>query len=155
MSSIFNLFKTAENSINSQRQAMDIATQNVSNALTPGYKALTPVLSAKGKDGSFSNMLSGMMSGDDGIDVSTVMGDEIGAGSQVAQVYQDQTQGTMVYMPNHPQADADGNVEMSNVDTVKEMMNMMQAVRQYKANLAIVEMAKKAAQEALQMNRNA
>jgi len=155
MSSIFSLFKTAENSILSQRQAMDMASQNVANALTPGYKAVSPVLSAKAKDGSFSDMMSSMMTGDDGVDVSLVMGDELGQGSQVAQVHQDQTQGAMVYMPNHPQADADGNVEMSNVDTVKEMMNMLQAVRQYKANLTIVEMAKKAAQEALQMNRNA
>jgi flagellar basal body rod protein FlgC len=31
---------------------------------------------------------------------------------------------------------------------------MMEAVRQYKANLSIVEMAKKASQEALNMTKN-
>ena len=57
-------------------------------------------------------------------------------------------------MPGHPLADADGNVEMSNVDGAQEMLTMMDAVRQYKANLSIVEMAKKASQEALNMTKN-
>lgn len=153
MSSIFNLFKTAQNSIQSQRESMDIAIENVANALTPGYKAKSAVLGGRARDGSFSDLL-GSMSQEDGIDASILLGDEIGAGSQVVAITEDQTEGIKAHMPNHPMADSNGDVEMSNVDTTKEMMTMMQSVRQYKANLAIVEMAKKAAQEALQMTRN-
>lgn len=154
MSSIFRLFETASNSIQSQREAMDVAIENVSNAMTPGYKAKSVVLAGKARDGSFKDLMASLQSGD-GVDSSIIMGDEIGSGSQVAQIYEDQSQGAKMHMPSHPLADADGNVEMSNVDTTKEMLNMAMSVRQYKANLAIVEMAKKAAQEALQMTRNA
>ncbi len=154
MSSIFQLFKTAQNSIQSQRQAMDVAIENVSNSMTPGYKSKSVVLAGKGREGSFQDLMGSMIS-DDGIDASVLLGDEMGAGSTVAQVYEDQTEGVKVNMPGHPMADENGMVEMSNVDTTKEMLTMMQAVRQYKANLTIVEMAKKAAQEALNMTKNA
>lgn len=154
MSSIFDLFETAQHSIHSQRVAMDIAAENVANAMTPGYKSKSPVFAAKPKEGTFGDLMGSMMA-QDGLDASLLIGEANGHGSQVAEIAEDQTQGTMMYMPNHPLADENGNVEMSNVDSAKEMISMLQAVRQYKANLTIVEMAKKAAQEALNMTKNA
>ena len=103
---------------------------------------------------SFSNMLAMMGSDEDGVVSELINAEHKGMGVQVAQVSVDQKQGALVYMPNHPNADEDGNVEMSNVDSAEEMINMMEAVRQYKANLSIVEMAKKAAQEAMNMTKN-
>lgn len=156
MSSIFNLFDTANNGLATQRDAMQIATDNVANALTPGYKAKKPIFAAKGSEQSFSELLAVMQTDrEPGEMAAVLMGDRVGMGSQVAQIQVDQTEGAKLYMPNHPMADEDGMVEMSNVDSAGEMIGMMQSVRQYKANLSIVEMAKKAANEALQMNKNA
>jgi len=43
-----------------------------------------------------------------------------------------------IYDPGHPDADADGYVEMPNVNVVKEMVDMISASRAYEANLTVV-----------------
>lgn len=154
MSSIFHIFDVANSGLNAEREAMNYASANIANQLTPGYKAQKPVFAAKAEDTSFSNMLAMMGSDESGVVSELINAEHKGMGVQVAQVSVDQKQGALVYMPNHPNADEDGNVEMSNVDSAEEMINMMEAVRQYKANLSIVEMAKKAAQEAMNMTKN-
>jgi flagellar basal-body rod protein FlgC len=153
MSSLFNLLDIANNGLETQRDAMEIAAENVANALTPGYKSKTPVIAARSKDMSFSHMLATMAQDHEGF-AQVLKGDHVGAGSQVALIEEDQTPGPKIYIPGHPLADADGNVEMSNVDTAAEMIKTMEAVRQYKVNLSIAEMAKKASQEALNMTKN-
>lgn len=151
--SIFEIYDTANNGLKTMRGVMETASQNVSNLLTPGYKAKHAIISARSQDESFSAVL-GSMSYDDGVG-SLLKGENKGLGSQVSAISVDNTPGIKVYIPGHPMADADGNVEMSNVDGAGEMLKMMDAVRQYKANLSIVEMAKKASQEALNMTKNA
>jgi len=149
--SIFDTYETAHNGLDAMRQTMQLTSENVANILTPGYKSKSAVLSARGDSQSFSEMLSGM----DGGGISEMLkGQHRGAGAMVAKVVIDKREGPKVFMPGHPLADADGNVEMSNVDGAKEMLKMMDAVRQYKANLSIIEMAKKASQEALNMTKN-
>ncbi len=151
--SLFEVFDIANNGLGTMRDAMQLATENVSNMLTPGYKAKSPVFAAKTENESFSTLLA-TMDHDDSM-TRILKGNHKGMGSQVAEVVVDQRAGAKVYMPGHPLADQDGNVEMSNVDGAGEMLKMMQAVRQYKANLSIVEMAKKASQEAMNMTKNA
>ncbi len=52
-----------------------------------------------------------------------------------------------VYLPGHPDADKEGFVEFPNVEPFEEMMNMMEAIRSYEANVmtfnASKEMIKK------------
>lgn len=47
-----------------------------------------------------------------------------------------------VHDPNHPYADADGNVKMPAIDSVVEMTNGMEAQRAYEANLAAIDLSK-------------
>jgi flagellar basal-body rod protein FlgC len=150
--SLFDIYNTAHNGLEATRGVMQLASENVSNMLTPGYKAKSAVLSAKADDMSFSTILASTEH-DEGMS-RLLKGNHHGMGSQVAKIVEDRTPGYKIFMPNHPLADSEGNVEMSNVDGSKEMLNMMNAVRQYKANLSIVEMAKKASQEALNMTKN-
>ncbi len=150
--SIFDIYDTAQNGLNAMRDTMHLASENVANMLTPGYKAKTGVLTARADNESFSDIVAAL-----GSDISTsrlLKGEHRGSGAMVAKIVIDKRPGPKVYIPGHPLADADGNVEMSNVDGAAEMLKMMDAVRQYKANLSIVEMAKKASQEALQMTKN-
>jgi len=150
--SIFEIYDTANNGLKAMRGAMELASNNVANALTPGYKAKQPVFSAMTADPTFNTILASL---DHPGGVSELIrGDHKGQGARVAKIVEDRRAGPKVYIPGHPLADADGNVEMSNVDTASEMLYMMDAVRQYKANLSIVEMAKKASQEALNMTKN-
>lgn len=152
--SLFQLLDIANNGLKTQRELMQYSTENVSNMFTPGYKAKHAVVAAKAQDASFSQMLAAMGSDGDNEFAAMILGEAEANGTQVAAVETDMRPGAMVYMPDHPLADANGNVEMSNVDSAGEMMHMMEAVKQYKANLTIAEMAKKAAQEALNMTKN-
>ncbi len=46
------------------------------------------------------------------------------------------------YSPNHPMADKEGYIYASNVDTNEEMVDMMEASRQYQNNIEVLSTAK-------------
>ena len=70
------------------------------------------------------------------------------AGVQAVELVEDQTELPRVYMPGHPDADAEGFVRMPNVQLPIEMVNLLTASRAYEANL-------RAAQTFRQMNEQA
>ncbi|MEM1261526.1 MAG: flagellar basal body rod protein FlgC [Pseudomonadota bacterium] len=47
-----------------------------------------------------------------------------------------------LYQPAHPDADADGNVWVSNVNAVEEMVNMLSASRSYQNNIEVLQTSK-------------
>lgn len=55
----------------------------------------------------------------------------------------------IVHDPSHPDADAEGYVEMPDVEIVTEMVDMMAATRAYEANTVAISAAKKMAENAL------
>jgi flagellar basal-body rod protein FlgC len=65
------------------------------------------------------------------------------------QVLEDATPGDVVYMPNHPDADTNGYVEMPNVDIVTEMVEMIKATRGFEANITAFESSKEIAKSSL------
>ena len=54
---------------------------------------------------------------------------------RVARVIPDPSPYKMRYDPKHPDAGADGYVRLPNVDPLREMVDMMSAIRTYEANL--------------------
>ena len=148
----FDLLDTASNGLEAYRAKMDIISENVANANTPGYKRKVPIFSQK-TDNAFSIIMARQLGVKEEDLLNFLSGNQTGKGAQVSEVMEDQTPGTKVYMPGHPKADAEGYVEMSNVDSLSEMIEMMYAVRNYKASLSIVEMAKSAARETLNIGK--
>lgn len=61
----------------------------------------------------------------------------------------DNTQGDVVYEPNNPYADDHGYVQMSNVNIITEMTNMISATRNYEANLTALNSSKQMAKDSL------
>lgn len=61
----------------------------------------------------------------------------------------DEKQGNEVYMPDDPDANAQGYVEESNVNIVTEMVDMISATRSYEANLTALNSSKQLAKDAL------
>ncbi len=61
----------------------------------------------------------------------------------------DKREGDIVYMPDHPDADADGYVKMSNVNVITEMTDMIAATRTYEANLVAFNSSKQMAKDSL------
>jgi flagellar basal-body rod protein FlgC len=56
-----------------------------------------------------------------------------------------------VYLPGHPDADADGFVTLPNVDPVNEVVNLLSAQRGYEANTTAIDTTKTMAQRALEI----
>ena len=57
----------------------------------------------------------------------------------------------VVHQPGHPDADADGNVRLPNVDLTTEFVNAVEAARAYEANVAAVELSKQVAEQSLRI----
>jgi flagellar basal-body rod protein FlgC len=56
-------------------------------------------------------------------------------GVQAVDLVEDQSELPRIYMPGHPDADAEGMVTMPNVNLPIEMVNLLTASRAYEANL--------------------
>ena len=72
---------------------------------------------------------------------------------KLARVQADEQPGQRVYDPNHPDADAEGYIELPNVNVVTEMVNLMTATRAYEAGVTSIESIKSMAQAALRIGR--
>lgn len=133
-----------------ERLRMDVVANNLANVnttRTPGggpfrreEVALAPATA------SFGETLAGLSGEDDG--TASVQG-----GVQVSGIVPDMRPFKRVYQPGHPDADKQGYVNLPNVDTVTEMVDMMGATRAYEANVAAVGAVKGMAMKALEIGR--
>ena len=58
-----------------------------------------------------------------------------------------------VYDPSHPDADANGYVQMPNVDSVADMVDLISAQRAYEANVTAMQAAKQMFSKTLELLR--
>jgi len=77
-----------------------------------------------------------------------------GAGVRVQGIALGDAAGRIVYEPDHPLADAEGNVRYPDIDMASQMTQLIMAQRGYQANAAIVDRAKETYQAALQIGRS-
>lgn len=77
----------------------------------------------------------------------------IGTGAEVSGVAFGDATGRVVSEPNNPLADANGMVRYPDVDLGEQMSQLLLAQRGYQANLAVVERAKDAYQQALELGK--
>ncbi|MDP6689380.1 MAG: flagellar basal body rod protein FlgC [Alphaproteobacteria bacterium] len=112
--------------LRAQGVRMRIIAENIANAST---KPLAPDMDPyRRKLISFKNVL------DREIGVNTVKVDDI---------TKDQTEFTKKFEPGHPGADDQGYVKIPNVNAMIEMMDMREAQRSYRANIKVIEAAKR------------
>ena len=74
-------------------------------------------------------------------------------GVKVAKITEDTSPPQRIYDPSHPDAKEDGYVELPNISTFKEMVDMMSATRSYEANTTTIKSAKRMAMKALEIGR--
>ena len=74
-------------------------------------------------------------------------------GVRVTQVVESAAPMRLVYDPKSPAANAEGYVELPNVNVVTEMVNMMTASRAYEAGVTSIESLKSMARAALKIGR--
>ena len=74
-------------------------------------------------------------------------------GVTVVGVTSDPSPGESIYDPGHPDADATGHVQQSNVNLSREMVDLVTASRAYEANLKSLETFRQMAEQALSLLR--
>jgi flagellar basal-body rod protein FlgC len=74
-------------------------------------------------------------------------------GVRIARAEYGSAEGRVVYEPDNPLADSEGNVRYPDIDLGDQMTQLMMAQRGYQANLASLERATTAYQAALQLGK--
>jgi flagellar basal-body rod protein FlgC len=72
-------------------------------------------------------------------------------GVSIAAIETDGTEGSLVYEPGHPDADANGYVRYPNVRITDELVDLMDARRIYEANATVFQSAKAMLRRALEI----
>ena len=130
---IFNGMNISASGMTAQTMRMDTIAQNLANIDTTRgedgkvYRRKTVVFAEKNKD-AFGTALAMQQARR----ATTVNGQ----GVKVTAIAEDHvTALKKVYDPAHPDADEEGYVTYPNVDTVTEMINLIDATRSYEANV--------------------
>jgi flagellar basal-body rod protein FlgC len=132
---LFTAMDISASGMAAQRTRMNVISSNIANAHTTrtdkggAYQRRDVIF----RENSFENQLSAV----------TVEG-----------IVNDPTPGKKVYDPSSPDADAEGNVIMPNVNMMEEMVNMIGATQAFEANTTAVKSQKDMALKALSIGRN-
>jgi flagellar basal-body rod protein FlgC len=123
--------------LDAEKMRVDITSQNIANAHT-----------TQGIDGKpYQRRI---------VAFESVLNEQMGPnmqGVRISDVKRDETPGEILYNPQHPHANDQGNVQMPNVNIAFEMVDMVTATRSYEANLAVVRNARQMANQALAIGR--
>ena len=146
--SMFGGMEISASALTAQRLRMNVTAENLANAQT-----------TRGADGQPYRrkevVLQSVAQGGFGAQLSAAMGGAEGraGGVEVAGIQEDQTNGKLVYDPSHPDANAQGYVRMPNVDTVTEMVDLIDAQRAYEANVTAMQASKQMFAKTLEILR--
>lgn len=144
---MFDAIDVAASGLSAQRLRMDVTAENLANAQTTrgpdggAYRRKSVVLQQAG-EGSFGRQLAG-----------AVGAPRPPAGVEAVAIVPDNTPLRRVYDPGHPDTDAEGYVQMPNVNPVTEMVDLIDASRAYEANLTAMQTAKQAFSKTLELLR--
>jgi flagellar basal-body rod protein FlgC len=148
--SMFGGMEISASALTAQRLRMSVTAENLANAETTKgadgnpYRRKEVTLQSVGSGGAF------------GAQLKTAMGSKSGVapgGVQATAITEDQTTGKLVYDPSHPDADERGYVRMPNVDTVTEMVDLIDSQRAYEANVTAMSASKQMFAKTLEILR--
>ena len=135
---VFRTMRIAGSSLNAERARIDTITKNIANARTTNVPGTGEPY--RREELNFVPIMQLMQDGRREF-----------SGVQVSGVLQDDAPFEEVYDPSHPDANDNGVVLYPNVNTMKEMADLVTAVRSYEANLSVQETFEQMAQRALRM----
>ncbi len=140
-------FSISASALTLQRLRMDIIAQNIANAGTtrtatggPYRRRLVVAQEVNGMTSFSSQLLKSR-------------GKLTEAGVIASRITEDSSPFKLIYDPGHPDADELGYVAMPNVDTVREMTDMISATRSFEANITAFNASKNMAMKALEIGR--
>ena len=157
----FSSFNISSKGMSIQKKQMDVITENIANTSTTRTEDGSPYkrkyISVEFEKNNFQNNVnkfygSGFRGantnnlGHTNLDPSIASNNNFNVTEET-----DNTEGELVYMPDHPDADEDGYVQMPNVNIITEMVNMISASRNFEANLTAFNAAKQIAKDSLEI----
>ena len=122
--SLFNMFHISGSALTAQSARLNAVSSNLANAE-----------SIAGPDGKPYRAKQVVFE-------AVPMPSDGARGVRVQQVVEDASPLRLVYDPKSPAANAEGYVEMPNVNVVEEMVNMLSASRAYQTNADVMNTAK-------------
>ncbi len=135
---LFSAMNASASGLSAERVRIDVIARNIANAST----TRTP------EGGPYRRQLVHF----EPILERLADGSLTAAGVRVSEVSNDvRTPFERIYDPGHPDADGTGYVSMPNVNTTREMADLITAVRAYEANLSVQESFLQMAERALRM----
>lgn len=138
----FTAMRLSASGLSVQRARMNVTSSNLANAETTRtpeggpYRRRSAIVAAVPLREHFDEVLG------DVVHERTHM-------AKVVDVESDNRPGRRMHDPAHPDADADGYVEMPNVNVVHEMVDMLTAQRGYEANVTAIQALKGMVRQAL------
>ena len=136
--------------LTAQQLRLDVISENVTNSQTTrtegggAYRRKMVVFQAEGTRSPFQAALDRAR----GVASSRMEG-----GVRVTQIVEDPSDLKLVYDHPHPDANADGYVELPNVDMIKEITDAMAAAQAYSANVTAFNVLKQVATKGLEIGQ--
>jgi flagellar basal-body rod protein FlgC len=158
----FSAFNTSAKGMSIQKKRMEMITENIANTSTTRTEDGTPYkrkfLTVKSK----SNFGVQFLDKEPTLKLKKMHENHLTESSFLSETEtesevmetketEDKSAGELVYMPDHPDANEDGYVQMPNVSVVTEMVDMIAASRSYEANLTAFNAAKQIAKDSLEI----
>ncbi|QDI92969.1 flagellar basal body rod protein FlgC [Salicibibacter halophilus] len=147
---MFDGMNSTASALTAQRLRMDTAAGNMANA------SATRGRMVDGEWEPYRRKMVTMAPQDNRASFASHLQDaerESAGGVQVTGIVEDQTPFQSMHQPGHPDADEDGNVQLPNVDPLKEMVDVMGATRSYEANVTVFDAHKSMKMSAMEIGR--
>ncbi len=147
--SLLTIFKISSQGMTAQRQRLEASAANLANANSTRtengkpYQRRDVIFEAQNINEAWNEnaVASGLLGNDEKLPQ--------GVSSEV--VLADENQFIKQYQPGHPDADANGYVNLPDVDPLEETVNMMSAARSFEANATVFNTAKELARISLNL----
>lgn len=130
-----------------QRARMDVVSENIANSESTKtadggpYRRTQVIFETVGVKSDFNSVFRGQLN-------------RTGAQTvRVAEISKDMSPFNQIYDPTHPDSDQAGMVNMPNVNTIEEMVDMNSAARSFEANITTMDASKRMFLKALELLR--
>lgn len=142
MNGIFGTMDISLSALQAERKRLDVIASNLANAETTSTPQGGPY---QRQQVVFESVMKEAMDSNNPTPQS--------AGVRVAAVVQDVRPPLVIHNPGHPDADANGNVQMPDIRPAEEMADLIAASRSYEANSAALKISRAMFQKALDFGK--
>lgn len=143
MSTLNTAVSAAASALAAERTRIEVAVSNLANAE-----------STRSNGGTLYRRRDVVLAADTVQSFDSALGKASATGVKVAAIVEDTSPAQRRFDPSHPDADAEGFVEMPNIVPAMEMVDMVGASRAYQANLTAINLIRDLVSRALELGRS-